>query len=377
MNVKEKSHKIIIAASGSGGHLIPALAICEALKQQAESNGTTVDFLFIGSGRKLEQKLIVDNGYNLKVFPITGINRKGLKGLIKWLFRMPIVFLGILKTYMEYKPTAIIGVGGYVSVLPVTVGKIIGIKSLIHEAEKSAGLANKFLSKFATVITCAHQDCELISSNKKKAIHTGQPLAAKFREVDFVKTDSDAQSLTLNLTVLGGSLGANALDKGVLELAELFPENSISIKHQSRGENVELLTEGYEKLGINYEVLPFVENIVSWYQWSDVIIARAGANTVEEIIHTGRPAILVPLPNAPEQRHNAERILANKITVDGFAHQLGFVVNEGVNFVEELKYCFTKLIESVKSVNPSLRTDKSDQNQKDAALEIANRVLNL
>ena len=146
--------RIIVAASGTGGHLIPALHIVDALKRAEPS--CVVEF--IGAGRPLEEKLIVEKGYTRHTIASAGIKRRRLTGAVQFLVRFPKGVSQIRSLYRSFRPDVVVGVGGYVSVLPVIVARFMGIPTWIHEAERKPGLANKVLGYFADRMSTAFAD---------------------------------------------------------------------------------------------------------------------------------------------------------------------------------------------------------------------------
>lgn len=284
---------IYIAASSTGGHILPAIYIAQELEKLIPE----VEIEFIGSGRRLEKQLIGAKGYRINNIPIVGVSRRGISGKAEFLLKLPKALYITSKLFLR-KPIAVIGVGGYVSVLPVALAKLYSVPSLIHEVEKSPGLANKFLSYFATISTVAFNETKFPSKIKKYV--TGQPLNPKLYNIQ-----REACEKVKNVLIVGGSLGSNALDNSMRDLSSFFKEKKYCIHHQCRKENIGNLNNSYQNSGIEYKVETFIEDISLAYNKADLIISRAGANTMLELELVGKRTIVVPLPNAPEQRSNA------------------------------------------------------------------------
>jgi UDP-N-acetylglucosamine--N-acetylmuramyl-(pentapeptide) pyrophosphoryl-undecaprenol N-acetylglucosamine transferase len=292
--------KILIAASGTGGHLLPAVAIAKGI----ERANSSVNILFVGSGRELERKIIVEqNGYSLSTIKTSGVSRLGLKGLYAWMKGFPGLYRATNKLLKDFKPDVVIGVGGYASFAPVFFSWLKKIPTLIHEAEKTPGLANKILSYFANIVSVAHANARF--PKIAHLVHTGQPLKRDFYEFDFKK---ELPKLPRNFLILGGSQGAQSIDDACAENASFFKEHNIAIKHQARKDNVEKLVRTYQDKGVEAEVFSFTADMKPYYMWSDLIVSRTGASASLEIELVGRPAILVPLPGAQEQMANGERL---------------------------------------------------------------------
>ena len=293
---------IIIAASGTGGHLLPALYIADSLRRK----DPTINIYFIGSGRELEAKLIDNAGYKRFIIDTVGVKRRGFKGILKWLIKLPQAFIKISKIYKENNPVLVIGVGGYVSVIPVVYAWMKNIPSIVHEAEKQPGLANYYLSLFSKKISVAHSDCILPFWSKK--IFTGQPIRPELFKVNFFKKEINPNP---SLLVIGGSLGSMAIDKLLIRIMNFLKVNNFKVTHQSREENRLGLIEAYAKSGIEAKIFTFIENIPLHLANADIVISRAGASSVLEIEYSQRLAILIPLPGAKEQNENAFRLSLN------------------------------------------------------------------
>lgn len=290
--------KILIAASGSGGHLLPAVFIAKALLRERPD----ADIRFIGSGRPLEERVIDARGFKRYVVSVTGLKGLGLKGALKFFGKLPTALLSTWRLFNEFRPDAVIGVGGYVSVLPVLVARLRGIPTWIHEAELHPGMANTFLAYFTTKVSVAFADTKIGSSTSK--VYTGHPVRPEMADVNPLAHEPK------NLLILGGSQGARSIDQALRDLAPEIRQLGLSIMHQSRADEVSNLESAYSAAGLDAKVFSFTDDMIGAYSWSDVILARSGAGLVLEIGVSGRPAILVPLPNSQgdHQIINAEML---------------------------------------------------------------------
>ena len=238
MPSKSSPKKVLIAASGTGGHLFPAVYIAEELKKL----NPEMEIEFCGAGRPLEEKIVGSRGYGLHVIPIVGVARRGLKGLLQFAFQLPVAFFKTLKLLLAFRPDLVIGVGGYVTVLPVVLARILGKKTLIHEAEVQPGMANQFLSKWADCATVASGETKFKS--KIKVVHTGQPINPQLFNMP------KANPQTKNLLILGGSQGARGIDQALIESAAALAEHSVRVFHQCRKESLEKLEVAYKNAGV-------------------------------------------------------------------------------------------------------------------------------
>ena len=321
--------RILIAASGSGGHLLPALCIAKAIIRQQPD--CIIEFL--GSGRPLEEKLIGKAGFRLSTINVIGFKDKKGFGKIKSLAMLPRAFLQTWQYFSDFKPQLVIGVGGYVSLLPVLVAKLRGIPSWIHEAELRAGLANSIQGWYATRISTAFPNVRF--PLRSKVVYTGHPI----REEVIALTAEDRKASTpKHILILGGSQGADSLDKASEFLAPFFQKHNLEVRHQCRTVNLESVQTNYQKLNVEARVENFVDNMPEAYQWADIIISRSGASTVMEISVVNKPTIFVPYPFAQGQHqlHNAMLLVtAGK----------ALLVEEGSEFAERLTTEVKKLLD--------------------------------
>ncbi len=358
-----EKYSVLIAASGSGGHLMPAKLIAEALVKK------DVDVSFIGSGRPLEQEILGSLGIPLYVVSLGGVNNLGFLGLLKFICKFPGALISTISHFRRIKPDAVIGVGGYASVLPILFGALQRVPTWIHEAELSPGTANRYLGRFANVVSLALQEAEGFS--KEKTVFTGHPLRTDVVEAvkkRSQKKDHEGQDLPKNLLILGGSQGARTLDTAIQELAPFIQESELNLYHQCRPEHETMLQYYYKELGLDYQVSSFIHELGEVYSWSDIIIARAGAGTVMEIGAINKPAIFVPFPHAQGQhQHKNAKTLAS----------LGkaLIVEEGEGFTERLTQAVNELLDPVKY--KEMIQAKGPIRPLDAAEKIADGVLGL
>lgn len=346
---------IFIAASGTGGHILPAVYIAEVLRKTGE------DVQFIGAGRLLEVKLIDSRGFNRHIIPLTGVAGLGALGFINFILGAPHALYLIHKIFKKNKPKAVIGVGGYVSVLPILYAWFKGIPTWIHEAEHELGLANKVLAYIATRCSSAYPN--LKSPKPKRVVYTGHPVRA-----DLIRMLDDKRIIETptRILVLGGSQGAKALDEMVPVV--LSNRKGISVRHQCREENQEAVMLAYAQAGIDSRVETFINDMTEAYLWSDIIISRAGAGLVMEISVTNRPTIFVPFPFAQggHQKDNA-KVLADA----GKA----LVVEEGDGFKERLIKAVEALLDP--NVYKAIRQKAYSPRSLTAAEEIAKGIQQL
>lgn len=304
--MKVNKIKVVIAAGGTGGHLFPAIAIVEELKSLIPS----IEFLFIGTKKRMEAEILPKLGYNFKGTSIKGLPRKIGLNVISFLISFKIAFLQALKEILKFKPDVAIGTGSYISVPPLIASKIFGAKIFLSESNLLPGIATRFLAPFANEIYLSFEQSKKYFKDKSKLIVTGTPVHKNL----FVKNRDEALkyfNLSKNLKtilVIGGSLGAKSINEKLKEIYQKLSEN-YQIIWQTGKKDFEL----YKNIERNDRViiLPFIDRMDYAYSICDLLISRAGASTISEIVALGIPSILIPSPNVTEnhQYYNAMELV--------------------------------------------------------------------
>lgn len=285
---------ILIVAGGTGGHVMPALAVAEYLLEK----GTPVHWL--GTRQGIESQLIPK-----KAIPIDYISISGLRGksiFQKSLFPFKVLWscFQVMQVLMKVKPKMVLAMGGYVTVPVGLMAWLFRIPLAIHEQNAIAGWANQLLSRFAKKVMLAYPDSLL--KLKEGAILTGNPLRQSFtqlRQNDFVSKKTLNASNRINLLIVGGSQGAEKLNQILPKMVSLLDNKTCyDILHQT-GERHFLSTQSvYEQLNIKVTLRPFVDDMAAAYLWADIVVCRAGALTVAEVSQLGKACILIPFPYA-------------------------------------------------------------------------------
>ncbi|MEY3220853.1 MAG: hypothetical protein RIT27_2210 [Pseudomonadota bacterium] len=275
-------------AGGTGGHVFPALACATALIKQ----GVSVQWL--GTAQGLESQIVPNVGIPLNILTISGLRGKGL---LSW-FGAPLKIIKAIWQAVEIidklKPNVILGMGGFASGPGGIAAKLLGIPLVIHEQNAKAGLTNRILARLATRVLVAFPQA---FSNKIKAIHTGNPL--RFDLLSETPSEPRPIHHPLHLLVVGGSLGAQALNTLVPEAVDKMQE-TVRIWHQTgRHSQLEPRPDSQDR------VEAFIENMAEAYRWADVAVCRAGALTISELAQMGVPSILVPFPHAVDDHQTA------------------------------------------------------------------------
>ena len=300
--------KVIISGGGTGGHIFPAIAIANALKDKVAG----LEILFVGARGKMEMEKVPNAGYSIKGLWISGLQRS-LKDTRNLLF--PFKLLSSLwKSFWiikKYKPHVVVGTGGYASGPLLFMGSKLGVPALIQEQNSYPGITNRLLSKTAQRICVAYANMERFFP-KEKMLFLGNPVRQDILEIKNKRAeaiqyfDLDAQNKTV--LVVGGSLGARTINESMaLCLDMLSNENTQLIWQTGKNYAEQAAKEAEGK--IHVKVMPFIAKMDLAYAAADIIVSRAGASTISELCLIGKPVILVPSPNVAED-HQTQNAMA-------------------------------------------------------------------
>ena len=334
-----KQLKVILSGGGTGGHIFPAIAIANELKKIVSD----VDILFVGAINKMEMEKVPAAGYKIIGIPIAGFNRKFSISNFKLPF---LIIQSLIKTYKiikDFKPDVVVGTGGYASGPLLKVAMAKGIPALIQEQNSYAGITNKLLSKKASKICVAFEGMDKFFP-KEKIVLTGNPIRQDIFSIkekrdeafDFFKLDASKKTVL----VIGGSLGAKAINEAIGEKLNCFVDNNIQLVWQTGKIYFDEATKQANKYkDKNIQVLDFISRMDLAYALADVVISRAGAGAISELCIVEKPCILVPLPSAAEdhQTKNAMALVNNQAAIlvkDIEAGQL--LVNSVLQLVNDL-----------------------------------------
>jgi UDP-N-acetylglucosamine--N-acetylmuramyl-(pentapeptide) pyrophosphoryl-undecaprenol N-acetylglucosamine transferase len=288
------SKNILVMAGGTGGHIFPGIAVAEYLKLE----GWHIHWLGNASG--MEYRITKNKGYEFEEINFGGLRGKGLKtklmlpiNLLKAIYQSVLVLRRV-------KPKVLLGMGGYITFPAGLIGAVMGFPLVLHEQNSIAGLANRVLAKFSKRALCA------FPSALPNAEWVGNPLRAEVSAVISPAQRFATRTGNLNVLVVGGSLGATALNELVPKaIALIEPSKRPSITHQSGEKHVRVLEVNYLNAGVNATVVPFIENMAQAYSLADVVICRAGAMTVAELAACGVASLLVPFPFAVDDHQTS------------------------------------------------------------------------
>lgn len=291
----------LIMAGGTGGHIFPGLAVAEELR----ARGWRVHWL--GAPGSMESRIVPQHGFPLELIDFSGVRGKGLATLALLPLRLLRAFWQALQVVRRVKPDVVVGLGGYITFPGGMMGVLCGKPLVLHEQNSVAGMANKVLAGVADRVFTAFPDV------LKKAQWVGNPLRAAFTRQAAPSERFVGRTGPLRLLVVGGSLGAQALNDIVPRALALIPaENRPVVTHQSGATQIDTLRANYQAAGVQAELTPFIDDTASAFAAADLIVCRAGASTVTEIAAVGAAAIFVPFPFAVDDHQTTNaRFLVN------------------------------------------------------------------
>lgn len=292
--------RILIAGGGTGGHIIPALAIADELKARYGA-----EVWFVGAARGLESRLVPQAGYRLELIRVGQLNQVSLATRVKTVFDLPRGFLQCVGLLRGFRPQVVIGVGGYASGPVMGAAILLGIPTLAFEPNAVPGMANRLVGRR---VKAAAVNFAPAAKYFRGAQVTGIPVRAEF----FRLTQRTAGSAP-HLLVFGGSQGARVLNTTMPKIAAALLDAvpGLTILHQAGARHTESTLTAYQASGApaeRWQVAAFLDDMPRRFEAADLVLARSGASTVAELAAAGKPALLIPFPQAADdhQRRNAE-----------------------------------------------------------------------
>jgi UDP-N-acetylglucosamine--N-acetylmuramyl-(pentapeptide) pyrophosphoryl-undecaprenol N-acetylglucosamine transferase len=290
----------ILAGGGTGGHVIPALAIAQELQKRYGA-----EILFIGTARGIENRLVPAARFPLRLVQVGALNRVSMATRLKTFFALPRAVWDSQRILSDFGADVVIGVGGYASGPAMLAAILSRIPTLAFEPNVIPGFANRVIAR---KVSAAAVHFDRTAEYFRNAEVTGVPVRSAFFEI----ADSRAGNQKHTLLVFGGSQGARAINQAMIqclpELLRQVPE--INIIHQTGERDYKEAQTAYEEAGACAEVHAFINDMPAFFARADLLLCRSGASTVAEITAAGRPAIFVPFPRAADdhQRVNAQAL---------------------------------------------------------------------
>ena len=295
------SKTILVMAGGTGGHIFPALAVAHKLRDASWR------VVWLGNPEGMEAKLVPQHGFEMVWVKFSALRGKGI--LRKLLLPMNLLrgFWQGLKAIRQVKPNVVLGMGGYITFPGGMMAALTGVPLVLHEQNSVAGLANKVLAGVADRIVTGFPNV------LKKGDWVGNPVRPEIAAIAPPAERFAERSGALRLLVIGGSLGAQALNEMVPKGMSLLAESELpQIVHQAGEKHIDALKANYAAVGVQAHCVSFIEDMAGAYAWADLVICRAGALTIAELAAAGVASILVPFPHAVDdhQTGNAKFLVS-------------------------------------------------------------------
>ncbi|MEQ3661397.1 MAG: undecaprenyldiphospho-muramoylpentapeptide beta-N-acetylglucosaminyltransferase [Flavobacterium sp.] len=306
--------KFIISGGGTGGHIYPAIAIANELKEQFPN----AEILFVGAKDKMEMQKIPQAGYEIKGLWISGIQRKLTLQNLMFPFKLLSSLWNSYRIIKKFKPNVVIGTGGFASGAVLKVATMLNVPVVVQEQNSYPGITNKLLAKKANSICVAYEGLESFFSKDKIKL-TGNPVRQDLLDIDTKRIKSltyfELDSTKRTLLVLGGSLGARRVNQLIAQEIDFITQLGVQVIWQCG----KLYYDEFSYLNTkeNVHVLAFIDKMDLAYAAADIIISRSGASSVSELSIVGKPTIFIPSPNVSEdhQTKNALAIVAKKAAI--------------------------------------------------------------
>jgi len=290
--------RAILAGGGTGGHVIPAIAIAQELKKDYGA-----EVLFIGTARGIENRLVPAAGFPLELIQVGALNKVSLKTRLKTFVDLPRAVLHSKQILSEFRPDIVIGVGGSASGPAMLAAILKRIPTLAFEPNYVPGFANRRVARF---VSGAAVHFDETAKYFRNAQVTGVPVRQAFFEI------AAAPDAMPTLLVFGGSQGAHAINQVVIESVAALQARvpGIQIVHQTGERDYNDAQAAYASLSGSAEAHRFIDDMPSFFARADLVLCRSGASTVAELTAAGKPAVLVPFPRAADdhQKRNAEAL---------------------------------------------------------------------
>lgn len=361
--------KAIIAAAGTGGHINPALAIANKIKQEEPNS----EIIFVGTDRGLENDLIPRAGYDLKRIEAYGFNRKISLDNVKKMYKTFKSIGQAKKIIQDFKPDIMIGTGGYICLPVALAASKLNVPIVLHESNAFPGVAIKMLSKKASAILVGFEDAKKRIKNAENVVVVGNP--SKVKEISFTNSQKEKILKEIGLTdiekpivlVFGGSQGAQKINESFINIISKKVNEKYQIIWATGPNQYEIIKTKLQNLNINIDnipnvkILPYIYNMEEVMNCVDLVVSRSGAMTITEISIVGKPSIFIPFPYATEnhQEYNAkvlEKVGAAKIILDA---DLDFnILNSTINEIISDKEKICRMSENAHAVEIKNVEDK-------------------
>ena len=300
--------KVVVSAGGTGGHIYPALAILEKLKKEDKK----LEVLYMGTTKRMESEIIPNRGIEYVGLDIYGFSKNIFRD-IKNVFLINKSYNKCLKVLKEFKPDIVLGFGGYVTYPVLKAAKKLKIKTFLHEQNSIVGKTNKFLSKDIDLVAVSFLSTLNKFPKAKKVIYSGNPCGENaLTTKEIKKSEVGLDNKKKLVIVVAGSLGSSSMNEKLKEFLRLSKKSDYQVLYITGKQHYEEFIKG-TRFGSNIKVIPYLDNLAGLMRNCNLIITRAGASTMSEILALSLPAIFIPSPYVAgnHQYYNALEIVKN------------------------------------------------------------------
>jgi UDP-N-acetylglucosamine--N-acetylmuramyl-(pentapeptide) pyrophosphoryl-undecaprenol N-acetylglucosamine transferase len=350
---------IFIAGGGTAGHINPGISVAQAIQKQ----NSNIKVEFVGTKLGMEGTLVPEKGFGIRFISSAKMNHSGVLSKILGLFYLAMGFFQSLAMIRKHKPDFVLGVGGYASVPMVLASALTGTPTAIWEPNAYPGLANVFLSYFVRTVFLVFESAKRKLKSRKFFVY-GMPIRKELEDAQYIFNPQQK----LKVLHYGGSQGARSIGRALCDLLKSKQSwlSQCEFVHQTGKVDFEKFKSEYEQAQVRVEVYPYIQDMVKFYQWADVVIARAGASTIAELAKAGKPSILIPLQIADGHQIENAKNLAHK--------QSAVMILQKDLSPQSLGDALKQMLE-----NQNIRRELHDNIQKfyapNAADKIANEIL--
>ena len=299
--------RVVVSGGGTGGHIYPALAFMRYLEKQED-----VEYLYIGTKRGLESKIVPQAGYAFESIKIEGLKRSLSLENLKTAYYMVTSVIKARKILKEFKPDVVIGTGGYVCAPVLFAASLLKIPTIIHEQNSVAGITNKFLAKWVNKIAICFEDVKKdFASYSDKVVLTGNPRGQEVVEIkknpDYLASIGGQTDLPI-VVIFGGSRGSERMNEVFVEALEGFADKNyhvIMVTGEVHYDKINNQITNLEKSLPNVSVFPYIKDMPQLFQNVDLVVCRSGATTLTELTALGLASILIPSPYVTNNHQEA------------------------------------------------------------------------
>lgn len=347
--------RVIISAGGTGGHIYPALAIINKIKEKEPDS----EFLYIGTHNRMEKDIVPKRGIPFETIEIYGVYRKKIYKNVKTVYCMLKSYQKCKKIVREFRPDVVIGVGGYVTAPVLKAAKKYHIPTFIHEQNSVPGASNQYLMKFVDKIGVSFPS-SIDYFPKEKTVYTGNPCSEDaLKQPAIAKVDLGLSEHKKLVLIVMGSLGSSKVNEMMMESFSLFAHKDYQLLFVTGKESYEEVSR--KEFPENVKVVPYVEGMPRVMKKTDVMISRAGASTLSEIIALEVPSILIPSPYVPNNHQ--------------YKNAMDLVELHAADILEEKDFTKEALVEKVDNLmKASVRVEMKQNLRKLQVPDSAERI---